>query len=451
MRSHIFAGLAVAAFNAAPLFIQAADVSSNASSPPADIFEKPVVLTADGKPIDTGPAWGHSGPTIADVDGDGLRDLIVGDFSGKFRFFRNTGTNDAPKYHADGYVMADGKPAEVWIYCCIGSSPQFVDYDGDGKADLISGSYDPGECYLFRGLGGGKFAARETLSGTDGKPVLRVPDQKQKYQSYGSWPVLVDWDNDGDQDLLVGGFDGTMFVRINEGSAKEPKLSAKNLSVQCEGKELKLASGHAAIAVADWDGDGKWDILSGSESGAVYWYRNVGEKGKPKFAAEQLLIAKHDGDGYDEVRETNAAPIPGIRTQIAVTDYNSDGKLDLLVGDFCTILSVRPDLTPAEREEMMALRKQSEESRKPIHDSMKKMRKEFEAKYPGDAAFSPEADAEWSKNYKAWHEGDVYKTADAKGKELQAALGKYFMKPEKPGSFNESATTHGYVWLYLRK
>src|SRR5262245_46395557 len=145
MRSHIIVVLAAVAVNAASVSIQAADVSSDKPAPAADIFEKPVVLTADGKPIDTGPVWGHSGPTIADVDGDGLRDLVVGDFSGKFRFFRNTGTNDAPKYHADGYIMADGKPAEVWIYCCIGSSPQFVDYDVDGKPDLISGSYDPGE------------------------------------------------------------------------------------------------------------------------------------------------------------------------------------------------------------------------------------------------------------------------------------------------------------------
>jgi hypothetical protein len=53
-----------------------------------------------------------------------------------------------------------------------------VDFDGDGKLDLISGSYDPGELYLFRGLGGGKFAAREVIRDKSGKPILRCPTRR---------------------------------------------------------------------------------------------------------------------------------------------------------------------------------------------------------------------------------------------------------------------------------
>jgi hypothetical protein len=428
-----------------------ATADQSTKSKPQGVFEKPVLLMADGKPIDTGEAWGHSGPTMADVDGDGLRDLVVGDFSGKFRFFRNSGTNKSPVYHADGYIMAGDKPAEVWIYCCIGSSPTFVDYDGDGKQDLVSGSYDPGECYLFRGVGGGKFAQRETLAGADGKPVLRVPDQKQKWQSFGSWPVLVDWDNDGDLDLLIGGFDGTMFVRLNEGSAKSPKLSAKNIRVELDGKELKVPDGHAAIAVADWDGDKKWDILAGSEQGAVYLYRNTGEPGSPRFATEEILIPKHDGVGYDELREVSDEPVPGIRSQIAVCDYNGDGKPDLLLGDFCTTLSPRPDLSAEERTKMMAIRKQSDEFAGKMREAMTKLRKEFSEKYPGETAGTPEGEAAWEKSYKALRESDLFKGSEAKAKEFETAIGKYLVRPEKPGSFNEFATTHGYVWLYLRK
>ena len=50
-----------------------------------------------------------------------------------------------------------------------------MDFDADGIDDLISGSYDPGEIYLFRGEGKGKFKARETLIDKSGKPVLRSP------------------------------------------------------------------------------------------------------------------------------------------------------------------------------------------------------------------------------------------------------------------------------------
>ena len=250
---------------------------------------------------------------------------------------------------------------------------------------------------------------------------------------------------------MVGGFDGTIFGRINEGSSKSPKLAAKNFQVDSDGKQLKVPSGHAAIAVADWDSDGKWDILAGSESGAIYWYRNVGEKGSPKFAAEQVLIPKHEGVGYDELRETSDPPTPGIRSQIAATDYNNDGKPDLLLGDFCTTISPRPDLTAEERKQMMTIRRDSDEFASNMRDAMTKLRKEFNDKYPGDAAYSKDAEAEWTKSYKALHESELFKGSDAKAKAIEASMSKYLVRPEKPGSFNENATTHGYVWVYIRK
>ena len=58
-----------------------------------------------------------------------------------------------------------------------------MDLDGDGKLDLISGSYDPGDLYLFRGLGRGKFAAREVIRDKSGKPVLKMPNAKEPRSS----------------------------------------------------------------------------------------------------------------------------------------------------------------------------------------------------------------------------------------------------------------------------
>lgn len=76
---------------------------------------EPVALKADGKLIDHGAVWGHCGPTITDVDGDGLADLVVGDFGGTFTVYRNIGMAKEPKYAAGQKLKAGGVEAEVPI------------------------------------------------------------------------------------------------------------------------------------------------------------------------------------------------------------------------------------------------------------------------------------------------------------------------------------------------
>jgi hypothetical protein len=81
-----------------------------------DLFHPPVRLSAADGIIDSGPSWGHCGPWVADVDGDGVNDLIVGDFSGLFRFYRNEGTNKKPRYAKAVNLQAGGVDAKVPIY-----------------------------------------------------------------------------------------------------------------------------------------------------------------------------------------------------------------------------------------------------------------------------------------------------------------------------------------------
>jgi hypothetical protein len=79
-------------------------------------FHAPTRLSAADGVIDSGPSWGHSGPWVEDVDGDGRRDLVVGDFSGLFRLYRNEGTNHQPRYAAAVNLQAGGSDAKVPIY-----------------------------------------------------------------------------------------------------------------------------------------------------------------------------------------------------------------------------------------------------------------------------------------------------------------------------------------------
>lgn len=81
-------------------------VMVNISLSSSDLAE-PIRLEAAGKPIDT--EIGHAAPFVCDFDGDGLKDLLVGQFGeGLLRIYRNEGTNSEPKLAA-GVKFKEGK------------------------------------------------------------------------------------------------------------------------------------------------------------------------------------------------------------------------------------------------------------------------------------------------------------------------------------------------------
>ena len=328
-----------------------------------------------------------------------------------------------------------------------------MDFDGDGILDLVSGSYDPGELYLFRGLGKGRFAAREVIRDKSGRPILKVPNQKDKVESFGSWMALVDWDDDGDLDLLVGTFDGMMFLRRNEGTRTKPVYSDTNEWVMAGDKRLRVPGGeHANPVIADWDGDGLWDIVTGSGDGGVYWYRNVGKKGQPRFAAPVTLVPKHEGLGYGELLEPARPPRPGIRSQVAVVDHDGDRQLDLLVGDFCTSLPVRQDLTAEQRKQFDAVRARRDQAVAQLRARMEELRARFKESLrgvPRSEWNNPENNAKWQTMYQEMKGSPAYKKLNEEYERLEKALSAYVDRGKSQRGDPE--VPHGYVWLFQRK
>jgi hypothetical protein len=417
----------------------------------ADELAAPFRLKDTEGVIDTGAAWGHSSPAIADLDGDGLADLVLGDFGGKFRVYKNVGTKAEPVFEKQDLLQAGDEPANVRIYCCIGGQPRFVDFDHDGVLDFLANSYDPGHCYFFRGVGDGTFEKPVEIVDKNNVPVRSAPEQKQKVQSFGSFYVPVDWDADGDYDLLIGCFDGELKLRINEGDAKNYSFAGENVVVNAGDEPLKV-SAHCCPVVADWDGDGLWDLVVGADDGSVVWYRNIGKQGKPKFEKGIELVAKHDGHGYNLLRWSVEDLPPGIRSQVEVTDFNHDGKPDLLVGDFCTAYAARPDLTQAEKDELSTIVKEFENLVNAFADKRKKFNEDFAKRYPGDEAYSDEATEAWQTEYQALRDSPEAKEMEANEAEFVRKVRPFLVETQGDGERSfDLAKSHGFVWVYLRK
>jgi hypothetical protein len=211
-----------------------------------------------------------------DLDGDGHLDILSGSYSrmdrdmaGLFQVLR--GQKDGTFRKAEVLNGTDGKPLiipadnEKELTEKICTRPFAVDWDGDGKLDLVVGNFS-GTFYWFKGQGKGKFLPTPQLIKSGDKP-LKVP-------AAHSDPFVIDLDGDGSLDLVSGCSDGGIYWAHNRaGKGKMPDL---------EPFQPLIKPGHAAkpgqpfresdltgpthatrVWVADINGDGKLDLIVG--------------------------------------------------------------------------------------------------------------------------------------------------------------------------------------------
>jgi len=323
---------------------------------PKKIYPTSNVHTTDGRT--RANMWRY-----VDYDGDGDHDLIVGvgdwsdlvwdhayDSRGHWRngplhgyvyLIENLGTDDAPQYSSSPQrLQAGGGDIDVYGW----PSPNFADFDGDGDLDLICGEFMDGFTY-FQNIGTRtepKYAAGRRLQAADGKP-LHMHLQMIT-------PTAIDWDGDGDIDLIVGDEDGRVALIENTGQLRDRMpVFLPPVYFQQEADTLKFGA-LATPFVYDWDNDGDEDIICGNTAGSIAFFENLGNasNGMPKWAAPKLLNVKnHDGSvepfrvmaGYNGSIQGPCEAKWGYTT-LSVADWNGDGQGDIIYNSILSRLGL---------------------------------------------------------------------------------------------------------------
>ena len=289
--------------------------------------------------------------------------------------------------------------------------------------DLLSGSW-PGELYSFP-WEDGAFKNAAPILGEDGEPLVI---------GNATNAAAIDWDGDGDQDLVAGEFWGGVYVLDNKGGEGLPRFS-KGDAVRIDGFDLKGLGGHSGVSVADWDGDGRADLLFGTDTGAVHWVPDTsGDAGIQPGFPRQLLPPR------SAVAKNGVANRVGSRVKVSVCDWNGDGRQDLLVGDMQQGSGFQPDI-------------QGGSSLVPRDDLTEDQRARFDAIKDLMADLSDQFEAAVD-DRSFW--GDGW-SDQRRAQEAQTRVSAIYDRMEPLEEEREALAvrvdgdTHGYVWVCIRK
>ncbi len=304
---------------------------------------------------------GNPSPLFWDFDGDGDLDVICCSSIDDIIYFENIGGSARSNLTTEGVFLcapgvavkkADGDKTQdleaLEVELCLPRTNLF-DWDGDGDQDLIVGEED-GRVSLMENTG---------MLDVNGTPIFEFskffkakPDSLKN--GVMSTPFSVDWDGDGDEDIISGNTAGFIAYIENVtpagGDLTNPSWAEPVRLKDTEGNVLRIMAGYngspqgppeekwgyTVVTVADWDGDGVRDIMSNDIWGKVRWYKGI--------EGENFTV---DGPRAVEVEWENGAKYPDYswwkpegnelcthwRTTALMIDLNEDGLMDLVMSD----------------------------------------------------------------------------------------------------------------------
>lgn len=204
---------------------------------------------------------GAPAPFVCDYNNDGKRDLLVGEgLYGYVFFYCNTNTDANPILTTNVQLKVGTKNLSVGMR----ATPCFYDWDNDGRKDLLCGT-GGGTNVVFINVGTSQAPAYS--SGTTIKANGSVLD-------FGDRSVvrMFDWDGDGTKDLVASSNSGVFWCK-NTGTPSSPNLQAvvtNKAPVAAGGlAPIKTDASRMRLDLVDWNNDGVMDMLIGNSVGTV--------------------------------------------------------------------------------------------------------------------------------------------------------------------------------------
>ncbi len=261
---------------------------------------------------------GFNMPRFVDIDNDGDLDLFVSvlydpTVPQSLMFYRNDGNPSVNNFHqvTENYL----KTLDVGN----DSAPCFVDIDNDGDKDLFIGSTDnPDGSLVFL-----------KNTGTTSQPSYLLVDSVyfgiQNELSVS--PAFSDLDDDGDYDLLVGNFDGTISVYLNIGTSSNADFQLNGKLKDDTGNTIDVGV-YARPFFIDYDNDSDPDLAVGAFNGKFYFYKNTGTPQDYNFTPDTTFIHRLNSSDPD-------SPIIDVGDNSApfFIDYDKDGDFDFFTGN----------------------------------------------------------------------------------------------------------------------
>ncbi|MFD2554772.1 FG-GAP repeat domain-containing protein [Sphingobacterium tabacisoli] len=325
----------------------------------------PQLIMGVDKPV-MGEGNGWASPAFYDVDKDGRKDLLIGEFNSMgekeipvavgsyLRVYKNIGTAERPAfsdtytYLMPGRAYQNGTPLSIFTWCCMGFTPRIIDLDNDGYDDILTGQYDPGLINWFRGSEEGFMHGQHVPQFGDNMLGRRPSSHKVSWDDPENWfywqyssAAFGDLDGDGLADMVTGG--STLRISKNIGKKHVPEFGRRQLLLDTSGRPLTVSNGTGKVkdnqagrpyggdamipCIVDWDNDGQLDLLVSDmhlEGGsvAVTFFKGIKTKEGIRFEPGVPLFKAKNGE----------KSFPGSWMHVNVADWNNDGINDLIIG-----------------------------------------------------------------------------------------------------------------------